>query len=208
MLNKDICVIIPTWKQHLLVFEKCVLSCRKIDPLLVVVSYDNHFKDCFPINLMSLADHFLFSDRKGKGTHWIIQQKDALSYVSRHGIKVVISLNGDCVIGNPDRFMKSIEDFKHSKYDIFSYFHGMHKKTERIGTMAFMAKFNSLTKIIKRMEEDSLYRSRENNESKMVRIIHEFGMKISPVDNSENIRCPSENSGTWVKDFSFAHLHP
>jgi len=219
MDTKDLGIVVITHTGHRRFLKPCLESCKKVNPAFIVTAYDCRYtanKTTPMENISPTYDTFILSDRWFMGdigprvNSWLWLTHAAVTIQKILGVKYIFSLNGDCVIDNPE-----------GMHDLYEYM----KKAEATivcnewrndgfgGTTGYFATIDTAVKVADHLVENA-YEARMPNgkafgnpEGRMGKAIMMQDLKVAVVRNPEHAQLSYGDRGTFGDLLGFRHLH-
>jgi len=219
METSELGVAIIAHTGHRRFIKPCLESCREMNPAKIIVAYDCRFtaKEDTPMesilptyDVFRLADGWAIGDIGPRVNSWLWLTQNAISLLKNSGVKYILSINGDCVLENP----QGIHDIYKRMCDQGASVISCELRGEGFaGTTSYFATIDSAVKIADHLVKNAFEaRTPEgkgfgNPEGRMGKAISLQGLKCAEVKNPEHAQFSYGDRGTWGEVLGFQHLH-
>ena len=205
---------------HRRFLKPCIDSCKKMNPARIMVAYDMRFTAppthqldrIVPMyDVLQSATDWYLGDVGPRVNSWLWLSQYAMTHLKNTGVEYVFSINGDCVVGNPDgiHIIRDMMDMEQA--DIIS---SDYKGEAWAGTTSYFAKIDTAVKITNHLVENALKPRMPNGkqfgnpEGRMGKAISMQGIKCAQnIRNPEHGQFSYGDRGTWGDVLDFNHLH-
>jgi len=220
MDTKELGVAIITHQGHRRFLKPCIDSCKKMNPGQIVVAYDMRFNapDNHPLDrilpaydVIKSATKWFMADIGPRVNSWLWLTQNAMNLLSLTDVKYVFSINGDCIINNPEgiHIIRDMMEMGYGEVMTSDY-----RGEGWAGTTSYFATIDAAVKIGNHLVENALKpRTPEgkqfgNPEGRMGKAISMQGLQVVPIArNPEHGQFSYGDRGTWGDVLDFYHLH-
>ena len=202
-------VLVTAYEPQFSILPECIDSCRKIGDVIIALSNDYSLEVEVPENISNTVDKVLYQPFGGRSRHWIYHQLKGFSFLSKLGVKCVLSINGDCVMNLPENFREFYYEFIRSGKDIVCATKE-HLPLE-LGTLWVLYKIEAMEIIVNSLISDFNNWPKLSCEKRLFDAVNKNNLSVMDVENPEHYTFKPElnlgKKGTLIKKLGLVHKH-